>query len=387
VPATPASIGPCRKHQNHPGTRTESGAHGRPSSLNGRSLRQRLRNPVKPAKHNFPPVDDAPVVHRAFRPSSAARILAVVWQHLAATQAGILTRGQALRCGLTRAAIHARLSTGRWQRVHYGVLATFSGKVPREARLWAAVLACGADAVLSHETAAEISGLTTERDDRIHVTVPHHRRVSAHRGIVVHRAVNVPAIRHPALVPPRTRIEHTVLDLAEASRDLESAMGWLARAVGARLTTPARIGAAVSGRKRLRRRRHLLAALEDVAAGCHSVLELHYLRRVERAHHLPVGDRQHRRGGWYDDVAYTDYGVCVELDGRAAHPADAAIRDRRRDNAAALSGARVLRYGYSDVTTRPCAVATDVSALLAQEGWPGTPARCGRDCDMGEKSL
>jgi very-short-patch-repair endonuclease len=318
----------------------------------------------------------------AFRRSAEARILAVVWEQLAAAQAGILTRDQALGAGLTRAAIHARLHTGRWQRVHYGVLATFSGELPRAARLWAAILACGADAVLSHETAAEISGLPTDRDARIHVTVPHHRRVSAHHGVVVHRTVDVSTIRHPALVPPRTRIEHTVLDLAEASRDLDTAMGWLACAVGARLTTSARIAAAAQHRKRQRWRRHLLVALKDVAAGCHSVLELHYLRRVERAHRLPTGSRQHRRGHWYDDVAYTGYGVCVELDGRAAHPAGAAFRDRRRDNAAALAGARVLRYGYSDVTTRPCAVAAEVATLLAGAGWPGSPKRCGARCEL-----
>jgi hypothetical protein len=110
-------------------------------------------------------------------------ILSSVWRQVAAGQAGILTRAQALAAaGLTRAGIRTRLSTGRWQRVHYGVLATFSGELPRASRLWAALLACGPDAILSHETAAEIWGLAGKPDHRVHVTVPHRRRVSAHRA-------------------------------------------------------------------------------------------------------------------------------------------------------------------------------------------------------------
>ena len=343
-----------------------------PSSLDNR-FPAKIHNPVNPAKG----LSTEP--NCAFPPAPRGPTLVGVWEH----QAGIITRAQALDAGLSRSAIHTRLSTGRWQRVHYGVLATFSGELPRAAHLWAAVLACGTDAVLSHESAAEVSGLLTARaDDRVHVTVPHRRRVAGHRGVVLHRAADVAAIRHPVLEPPRTRIEHTVLDLAAASRDLDTAMGWIARAVGARLTTAGRIRAAVPSRKKLRWRPHLLTALDDVDAGCHSILELLYLRRVERAHHLPTATRQHRRGHWYDDVAYPDFGVSVELDGRTAHPAEATFRDHRRDNAATLRGSRVLRYGYADVTTRSCTVAAEVAAVLKSAGWKEPPRPCQPDCDV-----
>lgn len=351
-----------------------------PTRRAGRSLRQRLRNPVNPAKHNFAPVDNAPAVHRAFRRSSAARILAVVWQQLAAAQAGILTRAQALRAGLTRAAIHARLVTGRWQRVHYGILATFSGPLPRPAQLWAAVLSAGPGAVLSHETAAELHGLAERPSPTVHVSVPTARRVVTPPGVVIHRSARAERGRHPALEPPRTRIEETVIDLVHASRDADHAIAWLARAVGARLTTPTRLRAAAQDRYRLRWLRDVLTALDDVAAGCHSVLELHYLRLVERSHGLPPGSRQQRRNAWYDDVHYTGFGLCVELDGRLAHPVDQRFRDHRRDNAATVAGARVLRYGHADVTRRPCAVATEVATVLNANGWPGAPRRCGAGC-------
>jgi very-short-patch-repair endonuclease len=276
-------------------------------------------------------------------------------------------------------AIDARLASGRWRRLTVGVLATFSGPLSRAARLWAAVLATGPATMLSHYTAAELWGIAPEAAE-IHVCVPANRRVTAPAGVVVHRSRNFARACHPALSPPRTRVEDTVLDLAECSADLDSALAWPIRAVTARLTTTDRLLAATDTRSRLRWRRELRDALRDVTAGCHSVLELRYVRCVERAHGLPYGIRQRRRDRWRDDVSYLDYRVQVELDGRIAHPDELAFRDRRRDNAAVLGGARVLRYGHADVTHHPCGVAQEVAAVLRAEGWPGKLRGCGNDC-------
>ena len=158
----------------------------------------------------------------------------------------------------------------------------------------------------------------------------------------------------------------------------------MVRAVAARLTTASRLVAAIGGRLRVRWRRELVTLLADVAEGCHSMLELRYLRRVERAHGLPRGQRQHRRGRWYDDVDYAEFGVAVELDGRAAHPAEFAFRDHRRDNAAVLAGSRVLRYGYGDVAHRPCLVAREVATVLRANGWLGHPRGCGPTCPLNQ---
>jgi very-short-patch-repair endonuclease len=310
-----------------------------------------------------------------------------VWEDLAAAQAGILTRRQALSTGLTDAAIEARVEAGRWQRVYPGVLATHSGPLDRAAQVWAAVLLAGPDAVLSHETAAEMIGLEARPDERIHVTVPAGRTPVVRSGIVVHRSRNVAGTRHPILEPPRTRIEVTVVDLTQTSRDLDAAVGWLMRAVASRRTTPARLLAALTARRRVRWRRELTDALSDVADGCHSFLELRYTRQVERAHGLPRGDRQHHRGGTYEDVAYPGLATSVELDGKAGHIAEHAFRDHRRDNAVVLAGARVLRYGFADVTQRPCLVAGEVAEVLRASGWSGRPRRCGPGCRLSQQRV
>ena len=303
-----------------------------------------------------------------------------MWEEVAAAQAGILTRRQAATGGLTPEAIRTRMTSGRWQRVYPGVLATFSGPVPRPALLWAVALVSGPDAVLSHETAAELAGLVTAPNDEVHVSVPLARRVTSRPGIIVHRSMY--ALPHPVLRPSRTRIEDTVIDLTQTAAHLEVAAGWLVRGVAARLTTAARLLDVIGTRPRVRWRRELIAVLADVSEGCHSMLELRYLHRVERAHALPRGRRQHRRGRWFDDVDYAEFGVSVELDGRAAHPAELAFRDHRRDNAAVLTGSRVLRYGYADVARRPCAVAAEVAAVLRAAGWRDRPRGCGSACPL-----
>ena len=86
--------------------------------------------------------------------------LSLRWRSHLQSQSGVVSREQAGAAGFTEKAIAWRLRSGKWQRIHRGVDATFTGKPSREGRLWAAVLCVGPDAVLSHETAAEIHGLT-----------------------------------------------------------------------------------------------------------------------------------------------------------------------------------------------------------------------------------
>ena len=118
--------------------------------------------------------------------------------------------------------------------------------------------------------------------------------------------------------------------------------------------------------------------------GALSVLEYRYVRRVERPHGLPAARRQARisqgAGNSYLDNLYEEYGVCVELDGTAAHPADEQWRDKRRDNANAVRGLVTLRFGLLDLGDRRCQTAGAVATVLSRRGWPGPSLRaCGRD--------
>ncbi|MFL6055970.1 MAG: type IV toxin-antitoxin system AbiEi family antitoxin domain-containing protein, partial [Actinoallomurus sp.] len=112
-------------------------------------------------------------------------------EHVLARQCGVITRRQALACGLTDEGLRARVRGGRWQRVFRGVYAAFSGPLPREAALWAAVLRAGTGALLSHRTAAELYGLVDDVRDPIHVTVARGRNVLPIRGVRMHYSARV----------------------------------------------------------------------------------------------------------------------------------------------------------------------------------------------------
>ena len=315
-----------------------------------------------------------------------ARQLPDACRELLSQQEGVISRVQALAAGVSPSLLQSKVRCGRWQPLHQGVYAAFSGEPARPAALWAALLRAGRDATLSHSTAAELDRLLPAPGGHpaIHICVPGDRRVTEIRGTVLHRRNDIGLIRHPARLPPRTRIEETVLDLAGCAATLDDALGWLARACGSRLTTGAQLEVALARRPRARWRGELARALADSGAGSHSLLELRYVRDVERPHGLPRGQRQvkTRRGQRteYRDVLYEQFGVGVETDGAVAHPVQARWRDRQRDNAAMATGIITLRYGWADITQRPCAVAAQVAAVLRSRGWTGHERPCRPGC-------
>jgi very-short-patch-repair endonuclease len=276
---------------------------------------------------------------------------------------------------------------GRWQQLQHGVYATFSGEPHRDALLWAALIRAGSRAVLSHNTAAELLTLIDAPSPLIHLTIPVTRKVRAVTGAIVHRSARVDQARHPALLPPRTRIEETVLDLVQQASTFDGAFHWASAARQRRLTTADRLLAALGRRGKQRWRDELVRALGDVATGVHSVLERRYLTSVERPHRLPRSTRQARlsRGprSSYLDNLYQAYSVCVELEGLAAHPDDRRWQDSARDNAGAADGLITLRYNWAEVTQRPCQTAAQIARALSHRGWPGSPRRCGERCAIG----
>src|ERR687897_1537570 len=78
------------------------------------------------------------------------RLLAV----LAAKQGGVVARRQLLALGFTKAEIDIRVTDGRLHVLHRGVYAVGHRAIGVAGRRWAAVLACGDGAVLSHASAA-----------------------------------------------------------------------------------------------------------------------------------------------------------------------------------------------------------------------------------------
>ena len=308
------------------------------------------------------------------------------WRSQVQSQYGVVSRQQATEAGFTRKAIEYRLRSGAWRRLHRGSYAAFTGDLSREAKLWAAVLRMGPDAVLSHETAAEIHGLVDKPVGPIHISVPADRRPARQRlrGVVIHRSRCLVAEWQGPWRLPRTSVEDTILDLVAAARTFDDAYGWISRGVGRRLTSAKSLSKALAARKRIRWRAWIAGALQDAEEGAHSPLERNYVHGVERAHGLPAARRQAKRrlgsGTRYLDNLYEGYALCVETDGLTAHPAEGRWRDTHRDNANLVQEIRTLRYGWPDVTEKRCETAAEVAAVLRRNGWQGTLRRCGPDC-------
>jgi hypothetical protein len=319
----------------------------------------------------------------------------------AAEQAGVIARRQALEAGMSDAAIEANLAARRWQRMHPGVYATFTGRPAERTRIWAALLWAGEGAALADLTALREYGFTTPAGPTgsrggswlavpIHIRVDHGRRVTVPDGICLRRRRRLDDFVHPARTPRVLRLEDAALHAAVDLPSLAAGLGLLADVCAQRLTTPSRLQEALRLLPRLRARRAVSSTIDDIATGVHSFLELAYLDRVERRHGLPTPRRQvagaSRGRRIWRDGEYDEWGVVLELDGRLGHQDPLGrSRDARRDLTAAVRGKVTIRNGYSEVMDAACDTAALVSGVLHSRGWRALPVDCCDGCDIAAR--
>jgi hypothetical protein len=301
-------------------------------------------------------------------------------------QHGVISRAQAIQAGLAEHDVRRQVRRGAWVLLLPGVYLNHTGEPTWLQRAWAATLHAG-DSALCHDSAlraAEGPGKSHRDESVIHVAIDRNRRIlSSADWLVVHRIADFDDKVKRNTSPPTVRIEHALVDVAaEAASDF-TAVGVLTDAVSARLTTADRILTALTARSRIPRRAFLVGVLSDIRDGTHSVLEHGYLHCVERAHGLPTGTRQLAEltptGKVYRDVAYEQFGVYVELDGRASHgTAQAHDHDLARDLAAVTDEKVTVRLGWRQVYGDQCSTAVRIATVLTKRGWTGAMELCPR---------
>ncbi len=299
-------------------------------------------------------------------------------QDLLDHQAGVVARRQLVANGLSDNDIRRAVRRRQLTLVHRGVYVNHTGPLTWVSRAWAAVLFHQRSA-LCGPSALNLSG------DPIHVAIGPARHAARLPGVVLHRMSDLEGRVLWNRSPPRLRIEEAVLDVAGAARSTSEAVAVVSEACGRRATTPERLLAALDRRRRTPRGGELRRILSDAALGTRSVLERDYLVRVERPHGLPRGRRQARDvaadGVIYRDVLYDEFGLAVELDGRAWHfGALARDRDMSRDLLSAGDGVVTLRLGWRHVWDEACLTASRLAQALRTRGWAGAAQRCGRSC-------
>jgi very-short-patch-repair endonuclease len=270
------------------------------------------------------------------------------WE-LAREQHGVIARRQLIALGFTHDAIRHRIERGRLRPIWRGVYAVGRPELSRHGRWMAAVLACGTDALLSHETAAALWGIRRSGAAFIAVSVPP-RTFRRYSGIRIHRRA-LPRTditrrdRIPVTTPART-----LIDLATTLREerLEAAVNEFDR-LG--LIDPERVRLAVDDHARVAGAAALRAALDRRTFRLtDSELERRFLRLVRRAE-LPAPLTQVQLNGCRVDFYWPELRLVVETDGLRYHrtPSQQA-KDRQRDHVHAEAGLTSLRFTHAQIT-------------------------------------
>lgn len=280
---------------------------------------------------------------------------------LAGAQHGVVARWQLVALGLSGQAVDRRVRSGRLHVLYRGVYAVGHRVMTVEGRWMAAVLAVGGDAVLSHASAAAAWELRRVGAGAIHITIPGWPGRARRPGLRVHRSTTL--VRRettsyrgiPITTPLRTLVdiaatlegrplEHA-LDLADQRRLIDFAE-FNRRPIPTSLQAVLSLYTAGSTVTRSEMEERFLQLCDD-----------HRFRRPQ------VNTRIE---GEEVDFVWRDARLIVEVDGYRYHRSPSSFEsDRERDVMLAVAGWQVMRFTWTQLTTRPRWVARAVAKRLA----------------------
>jgi hypothetical protein len=284
----------------------------------------------------------------------------------AAQQHGVVAYEQLMALGFGRRAVQHRVTAGRLHPLYIGVFSVGHSVLSAHGRRMAAVLACGAGALLSHLSAAAHEGLVHTDRSAIDITVPGRSR-KGRPGIDLHLVRRLhPDDRTVVQGIPTTSIARTLLDIAATRpRLLERAF----EAAERLQLLDLRAIHELLDRSHGCRGRPALAALTDrreLPPATRSELERDFLRLCDDAG-LPLPLVNVIVEGFEVDAAWPNRRLVVELDSREFHLTRAAFeRDRVRDAKLQLAGYRVLRVTHRRLHTESSAIVDTVRRLLSR---------------------
>lgn len=276
---------------------------------------------------------------------------------LAGRQHGVVSRWQLDRFGFTEQMIRTRLAHGGLNCLHRGVYAVGHRALTVESRWVAAVLAHGAEAVLSHRSAAQLWGLYPRSRIAPEVTCPGSKKTK--RGIVAHRG-SLPEdeiVRERGI--PVTSVPRTMFDLAGMLTEREVERAWNemeVREYTDRLSVPGllerypgRKGSVVLAGLANRKALPVGVTRNEFEEAVLAPIERHRLPRPRMNAHVAL------RGRFFEvDCLWEDERVAVELDGGAVHKTHKAFdSDRERDRILVAEGYRITRVTWHHLTRTP----------------------------------
>jgi very-short-patch-repair endonuclease len=289
---------------------------------------------------------------------------------VAAMQHGVVARWQLLAAGFSRAVIQRLIDRGYLIPIHRGVYAVGHGRLTPRGRWMAAVLAGGAQAVLSHRAAAAVWELRPFPGGSIDVTV-----LARSRGqtgpIQYHGARRLhPEDRSVVDGIPVTSPYRTLLDFAEIARPQQlrlavEAADRLELLDGRKLDS---LYVRSRGRRGLKPLRAAVAELRGPAPWTQSALERKFLALI-REHGLPEPRCNVLVEGFLVDCWWPQPRLVIEVDGYRFHKSRREFDENRlRDTKLQLAGIRVLRITQPRIEIAPLELVSDVRRALTGAG-------------------
>jgi len=287
---------------------------------------------------------------------------------LARGQHGVVSHAQMVGCGATNRQVEGLLSRGEARRLHLGVY-LLGPTLTYHAQAMAAVLACGAGALVSHLSAAYIYKLLPLPAQLafVDVTVTD-GRAGKQRGIRVHRTKSLQPHEGRerdgiALTAPL----RTLIDLAGSCTpsQLECA---IAEAFALGLVNRGmleRAAARASGRRGIATLRSLIAS-ERRPSLTRSKPE-RVLLRLLRGAGIHDFETNARVGPWEVDFFWPKVGLVVEVDAYVTHSSPRAFeRDRRKTSDLEDRGLKVHRVTDLQLERDPHATVSGITRRLAE---------------------
>jgi hypothetical protein len=300
-------------------------------------------------------------------PESVRRASGPALAELAERQHGVVSIRQLERkLGYSRKAVQRDVASGRLHPLHRGVYAVGHRLVPARGRCLAAVLACGAGALLSHRSAAWLWGISRQGPVPLNVTSPLPRKARAPIRLH-HSRILTEADRALEEGIPVTAVPRTLLDCAAESR-FSALQRLLERGEELKLFDLGPVEELLdrsrghAGWGRLRR----AIALYQPVPFTRSGFERRFFEAVLGAG-LPRPTTNLAEAGFELDVYWPEYRFAIELDTYATHGTNAAFeRDHLRDEDLMLAGIELIRVTDVRFHREPKAVLDRVATLLAR---------------------
>jgi hypothetical protein len=278
-----------------------------------------------------------------------------------------------LVAGRTESEVRAHLSARRWQRIGRAI-ALHNGELTLAEQRRAALINCGTPAALTAFTAAAEFGLRSWERPRIHVLVPGGTRVT--RPVELDMRVHyVGAWNNADILAIRDlhRAAPALVLAASTFAKPRPACGLLAAGVQQKLVTADQLRSALRANTRMRHRRAMRLAVEDISQGAQALSEIDFARLCRR-NGIPPPVRQAVRIDRFGRRRYVDAEWKSRTGQRVAAEVDGALHlaprrwwdDQLRQNEFVISGDRVLRFPTVVLRHEPLIVIDQLRRILDQ---------------------